>query len=162
MTKRGRYGDGSITQRGANSFRLRYRIGKQRFAKTVHGTHAEAKKELRALLRSGDVGTHIDPSKKTLTQWADHWLASGAPGRQMEAVGTRSIERYGQLLRVHVLPVLGAYKLQELDSTQIDTLYLAIEGKIAPPLSGTCIRHLARASRQRCGPRSWHSTRCSR
>ena len=34
MTKRS-YGDGGIDQRGKNSFRLRYRIGKQRYADDI-------------------------------------------------------------------------------------------------------------------------------
>jgi integrase len=137
MTKRS-YGNGSIDQRGENTFRLRYRIGKKRFQETFHGTRKEANARLRELLSSGDDGTHIEPTKMTLRQWADHWLASGAPGSQMEAVGTRSIERYGQLLRVHVLPVLGDHKLQQLDSTQIDTLYLSLAGKMA----ASTFRHL--------------------
>ena len=61
MTKRRAHGDGGIDQRGENSFRLRYRIGKKRYAKTFHGTRAEARTELRALLRSGDTGEHVAP-----------------------------------------------------------------------------------------------------
>ena len=43
MTKR-THGDGSIDQRGENSFRLRYRISKKRYQKTFHGTLAEARR----------------------------------------------------------------------------------------------------------------------
>jgi integrase len=129
--KRGRYGDGSITQRGENSFRLRYRIGKQRFAKTFHGTHAEAKKELRALLRSGDTGEHVEPTRMTVGEWIEHWLSIGAPGRKKKRAGRRSVERYEQLMRGHVIPELGAKKLQQLHPTDIDRLYQSIEGKLA-------------------------------
>ena len=51
----------ALTSTSENNFRLRYRIGKQRFVKTFHGTLADAKKELRALLRSGDTGEHVAP-----------------------------------------------------------------------------------------------------
>ena len=131
MTKRS-YGDGGIDQRGENNFRLRYRIGKKRFAKTFHGTLAEAKKELRALLRSGDTGEHVAPVKDTLGEWAEHWIAVGAPGRRRKASSARSVERYEQLLRVHILPTLGELKLQQIHPTDIDKLYLSLEGKIAP------------------------------
>jgi integrase len=131
MTKR-TYGDGSIDQRGENTFRLRYRIGKKRFSKTFHGTLAEAKKEVRALLRSGDTGEHVAPDKGTLAGWAKQWIEAGAPGRKKLAVGTRAIERYDQLLCKHVLPVLGEYKLQQIDSADIDKLYRELEGKMAP------------------------------
>ena len=40
MTKRS-YGDGGIDQRGENSFRLRYRIGRERHSVTFQGTLAE-------------------------------------------------------------------------------------------------------------------------
>jgi hypothetical protein len=75
MTKRS-HGDGGIDQRGENSFRLRYRIGKRRFAKTFHGTLSDAKKELRALLRSGDTGQHVAPDKISLGEWIEHWLST--------------------------------------------------------------------------------------
>ena len=69
MTKR-TYGDGSITKRGKSSFRLRYRIGKQRYSVTFQGTPAEARQELRRLLHSGDTGEHVAPDKATLASWA--------------------------------------------------------------------------------------------
>lgn len=131
MTKRA-YGDGGIDERGENSFRLRYRIGKKRYQKTFHGTRAEAKKQLRALLRSGDTGEHVAPDKGTLAEWANHWIEVDAPGRKKHAVGARAVERYEQLLRTHVLPTLGERKLQEIDSNDIDKLYLSLEGKISP------------------------------
>ena len=131
MTKRA-YGDGGIDQRGDNSFRLRYRIGEKRYQKTFRGTLAEAKKELRALLRSGDTGEHVAPDKATLAGWAEQWLAAGCPGRKRQGVGARALERYGQLLRKHVLPVLGERKLQQIDSADIDALYLSLDGKMSP------------------------------
>jgi integrase len=126
MTRRS-HGDGGIDQRGDNSFRLRYRIGKRRFTKTFHGTLSDAKKELRALLRSGDTGEHVAPDKGTLASWAKQWIDAGAPGRRRRKVGTRTLERYDQLLRTHVLPVLGDRKLQQLQSTEIDKLYLDLD-----------------------------------
>jgi hypothetical protein len=50
MTKRA-YGDGGIDQRGENSFRLRYRIGKQRHSVTFQGTLKEAKAQRTAEIR---------------------------------------------------------------------------------------------------------------
>jgi len=87
MTKRS-YGDGGIDQRGENSFRLRYRIGKQRYSVTFKGTLAEAKAELRRLLRSGDTGEHVEPTRMTLAQWAEHWISIGCPSsRNKKRVG---------------------------------------------------------------------------
>src|SRR4029077_12681392 len=109
-----------------------YRIGKKRYEKTFSGTRKEAKTELRRLLRSGDTGEHVAPDNATLAAWAKQWIEAGAPGRKRQAVGTRAIERYDQLLRTHVLPTLGDHKLQQIHSTDIDRLYIALEGRIAP------------------------------
>jgi integrase len=134
MTSRRTHGDGSIDQRGENVFRLRYRINKKRYHKTFHGTLAEAKKELRARLRCGDSGEHVAPDKATLSGWAKQWIEAGAPGRRRRKVGARALERYEQLLRTHVLPMLGERRLQELQSTEIDKLYLDLDvnKKISP------------------------------
>ena len=46
-------------------------------------------------------------------------------------MGNRSLERYGDLLRVHVKPALGNRPLQKLQSTEIDALYARLEDKIS-------------------------------
>jgi integrase len=130
--KKRTYGDGGIYEQGKNTFRVRYRIGKKRYSKTVEGTRSEAQKELRKLLRSGDTGEHVAPDNATLAVWAQQWIEAGCPGRKRQAVGARATERYEQLLRTHVLPALGEHKLQQIHSTDIDKLYLSLEGKIAP------------------------------
>lgn len=133
MTKRG-YGDGGIDERGENVFRLRYRVNGKRHTKTFHGTLSEARKELRGLVRSGDTGEHVDPTKITVGQWLDTWLEAGAPGRRRKKVSQRTLERYGQLLRTHVKPALGDKKLQQLRAPDIDKLYSSLDakGEIAP------------------------------
>lgn len=133
MSRRRRHhGDGGIDQRGENSFRLRYRINGQRHSVSFTGTPAEAKKKLRELLKSGDDGTHIDPSRMTVAQWAEHWLSIGAPGKKKISVGRRSLQRYGEFLRIHIVPHVGDRRLQQLHATDIDSLYDALAAKMAP------------------------------
>jgi integrase len=126
MTKRS-HGDGGIDERGDGIYRLRYRVNGRRFTKTFHGTLTEARKELRALIRSGDAGEHVDPTKMTVGQWIDQWIEAGAPGRKKKRVGQRTLERYEELLRVHVKPALGGRALQQVRATEIDKLYAALE-----------------------------------
>jgi integrase len=132
MTKRRDRGDSGIDQRGENSWRLRYRIKGQRFSRTFHGTLSEARKELRRLIRSGDTGEHVAPDKMTFGKWVELWIASGAPGRRQKRVGRRTLHRYAELLRCHVVPTLGTRPLQQLQATEIDALYQKFDGKIAP------------------------------
>ncbi|HKF08855.1 MAG TPA: tyrosine-type recombinase/integrase [Xanthobacteraceae bacterium] len=131
MTKRRDRGDGGIDERGKNSWRLRYRVKGKRITQTFHGSLSDARKELRRLLKSGDDGTHVAPDKITLGQWIAQWLAIGAPGRRQRGVGGRALARYGQLLRVHVVPVLGSRPLQQIQATELDALYCKLEGKVA-------------------------------
>jgi integrase len=126
------FGEGAIDQRGEQTFRLRYRVGGRRFTKTFHGNLSEARKELRALIRSGDTGEHVAPAKIKLSEWIDQWIAAGAPGRKKKKVNQRTLERYEELLRVHVKPKLGNRPLQKLAASEIDELYAEREGKIAP------------------------------
>ena len=128
------FGDGSIDKRGENTYRLRYRVSGKRLTKTMYGPVTEARKELRRLLREGDTGDHVAPTKITVGQWVDQWLEAGAPGRRRKKVSQRTLERYGQLLRTHVKPVLGNRPLQQLRAPEIDQLYsaMAAAAEIAP------------------------------
>jgi integrase len=131
MSKRS-YGDGGIETRGDDVHRLVYRIDGRRFRVTFHGTLKDARTKLRSLIRAADVGEHIDPSKLTVEQWIEQWIAAGAPGRKKKKVGQRTLERYEQLLNTHVKPAIGETILQHLRPTAIDELYRGLEGKIAP------------------------------
>ena len=124
--------EGACVRAGENAWRLRYRVNGKRHSKPFHGTKSEAIKELRRLLKAGDDGEHVDPHRKTVRQWIEHWLSAGAPGKRREKPSTRTVERYSQLLRTHVLPKLGDYRLQKLTPTQIDNLYTELATKIAP------------------------------
>src|SRR5580658_1440393 len=120
MTKKRAYGAGGLDARGENSWRLRYRVNGKSFTKTVHGTKSEAHKALRDMLHASDNGDHVAPDKMALHQWIDHWIAIGAPGnKRRREVGRRSIERYAELLRCHVVPTLGERPLQQVQATEI-------------------------------------------
>jgi integrase len=126
MAKR-QYGGGVVEQRGPGVFRLRYNIDGERFSKTiVGGTKAEAKVELRKLMKAGDDGAHVAPNKITVGEWIDQWLTSGAPGQRQEAVSQNTLERYTSLMNVHIKPKLGKRPLQQLKPGEIDNLYEAI------------------------------------
>jgi integrase len=132
MTKRREHGDGGIDERGPGTFRLRYRINRKRYSVTFKGTRAEAKAELRRLIRSGDMGAHVAPDRMTVAEWIKHWIEIGAPGRnKAKRAGRRTIERYEQLLNVHVVPVIGSVRLQELTPAEVEQLYRGLRDRIA-------------------------------
>jgi integrase len=140
MTKKRDHGDGGIDERGENTFRLRYRVNGKRFATTFRGSKRDAQTELRRLIRTGDDGTHTAPTRLTLSQWSQQWLALLARGDNRRGlVGARTRERYGELL-AYVLPTLGERALQKITATEIDDLYIKLEGR---GLSPNTVRHVA-------------------
>jgi integrase len=130
--RRGRYGDGTLDERGPDVWRLRYRANGKRVSQTFRGTRSAARKELRRLLRAADTGEHVAPDRLTLGAWIERWLAAGAPGRRQRALRGRTLERYEQLMRVHVIPALGDRALQKLRPAEIDQLYAGLKDRLAP------------------------------
>jgi integrase len=156
MTVKRSHGDGGIDARGENAWRLRYRVNGRRFSKTFHGTMLEARKELRRLIKSGDDGEHVAPDKITLAAWIDRWIAllerqQDDGERRRGLVNARTIERYAELLRCHVVPTLGARPVQQIQASEIDDLYVKIEKKLAPrtvhhvhTVLGACLKSAVR------------------
>jgi integrase len=148
MTKRLGYGEGSMDERGANQWRLRYRADGKRHTVTFHGTKTEARAELRRLARSVDTGEHVAPDRLTLAAWIDQWLdliernPAGARRRKRGLVNPRSLERYTELLRGRVVPILGERPLQKIKPTEIDKLYGKLENDPKHPLAPRTVHHI--------------------
>ena len=99
---------------------------------SFRGTKREAQVECSRLVTAMAGDSYVETSKLTVGNWITQWLEAGAPGRRRKKVSERTLERYGQLLRTHVVPALGSRPLQKLKATEIDRLYVGLEGKIAP------------------------------
>ena len=133
-----KYGVGRIEQRG-DKFRLRYSIDGRKYTKTIAASSkADAQKQLRSLLHSGDTGKHVGPSKITVGIWIDQWLkllkrnptSDVRKKRKRGLVNPRTQERYGQLLD-HVKAKFGSTTLQKLTGSMIDDLYMELERTLA-------------------------------
>jgi integrase len=145
MTKRRERGAGTITQRGENSFRLRYFIGQKRYWKTVRGTPADAKKELRALLHSGDTGAHVEPSKIIVAEFVrdrvKQWEANGD-------ISARTAERYRYLVENQIAPHIGTKLLQKLRPLDIEEWHTTLRNRgRADGKSGITARTIGHAHR---------------
>jgi integrase len=117
MKKRA-YGDGGIEPRGENCWRLRYRSTGKRLTVTFHGLKGEALKELRRLIKSGEDGEHIDPTKITLAEFLDRWERDWATGN----VSAKTLETYVHHLK-HVRRHLGSLSLQKIQPVHFAGLY---------------------------------------
>lgn len=129
-----RYRTGAIDERGHDVWRIRYRVGGENYSKTIHGSKADASKALRAALKAADDGAHVAPDRMTLAAWVTSWSAL-----QARKVQARTLERYEQLLRVHILPALGDKRLQQITGTKIDEFYGQLIDK---GLSARTIHHV--------------------
>jgi integrase len=76
-------------------------------------------------------GDFVPANKATVGQWIKHWLSIGCPGKKKRAVGRKTKERYGELLRTYILPTLGDRPLQKLQPSEIDTLYVRLAERIS-------------------------------
>jgi integrase len=98
--------EGSITQRGKNSFRLKFDIvsgdGTRRtVTETIHAANrSAAQKVLTARLAARDNGSWVEPSQKTLCEVIAETIAAGVYIPKIRA-------RYNEILRLHIAPYFG-------------------------------------------------------
>ena len=88
--------------------------------KTIRGTRDDAETELARLTGQAGKGTDLDAGKQTLETWIETWLELD------HDISTRTLERYAELLRGHVVPRLGRYPLATLGPLQIERCYAAL------------------------------------
>jgi integrase len=120
--------NGHIRERSPGAFELRYSLGtdpatgRRRVATaTVRGSKRDAEKELRPLLRSVDTGEHVDPSRITLREWLNTWLAAA---REEVSPGTH--EFYSHIVNRFLSPALGNLTIAKLAPAHIQETYNAL------------------------------------
>ncbi|MCC6387465.1 MAG: site-specific integrase [Dehalococcoidia bacterium] len=83
---------------------------------TVIGKKRDAQKALREALNKRDMGLTVATTKITVAEWLSGWLERHeAEGH----IGATAHERYEGIIRVHLTPMLGALRLQQLRPDQI-------------------------------------------
>lgn len=131
MSKRRGAGEGSVYHMSDGRWRGAIDLGWQngrRVRKVVTAkSRAEALTKLHATQRQLDQGVRVD-AKMTVGKWLDHWLATVVDGR-VGSDNTRA--NYEQIVRVHLVPVLGKIRLDKLSAEQVDDFLRAkvAEGK---------------------------------
>jgi integrase len=116
---------GHIRARGPGAWELKYDAGidpatGRRITKykTVRGAKRDAQRELRTVLTSIDGGTFTDPSKMMLAEWLRQWLAEA-----QHSVARKTLERYREIVELHLVPGLGAIPLAKLQAVHIQSYY---------------------------------------
>jgi integrase len=79
------------------------------------------------LLRSVDDGEHVDPSRMTVREWLDLWVAT-----TRAEVAPKTHERYAEITRCYLLPALGHLRLQKLTPGDIAKAYAHFDRDPSP------------------------------
>jgi len=78
----------------------------------------EAQIECATLISAIRAGTYIEPNKTTIAQFLDRWLEYTKAG-----VAPRTHERYAEIVRKNLVPLIGAVVLSKLKPAQISECY---------------------------------------
>ncbi len=121
MTRRGN-GEGSITRRKDGLYMARYWIetpaGKKR--KTIYGKEREeVAGKLIDALADRKKGLVFDADNLKVGEYLERWLADSV----RDTVRSTTFERYEQMVRLHIRPVLGKTKLKNLTPAHVRGLY---------------------------------------
>lgn len=121
---------GHVRRRGERSWELKYDVGadastgrrKTRYA-SFKGTKRDAEIELAKLVAAASKGETVDPSKITVAEFLDRWERDWATGN----VSPKTLERYSELMRMHVRPRIGVRRLQKLRMVDLNDLYATLQ-----------------------------------
>src|SRR6266567_569746 len=119
MAKRGN-GEGSIYRRNDGRWVGEMTIeGRRR--KFVYGkTRKEVQEKLQTALQELQQGIVLTgTARQTLEQFLTDWLENS----QKQSVRARTYERYEEIVRLHVVPVLGRHRLQKLSAQHLQSFY---------------------------------------
>jgi integrase len=83
------------------------------------GTKREAQIESARLICEVNGGTYLEPNKTTLAQYLERWL-----DHAKAQVSPRTHERYCEIVRKNIAPLLGAVSLTKLRPAQISAAYI--------------------------------------
>ncbi len=121
MTERRSRGDGGLhwnesRQRWVAEITIGYDGRGKRITRKRSGkTKTEAKDKLKELIRDYDDGLAIGPQNYTVREAVTYWLAYGLSGRSAATVAN-----YRGMAEIHIIPALGARKLRELSTEDVD------------------------------------------
>ena len=116
-------GQGHIRQRGKQSWRLKFDLGRdpatgKRLSRyvTFQGTKREAQAELNRLLNRRNEGTYVDPTKMSVAEYLEHWLTVDIERR----VASKTALRHRGIVKHQIVPRLGHVPVRRLTTTHIE------------------------------------------
>jgi integrase len=140
MARRRGNGEGSITRRKDGRWMGRYTVHTANGPKQkcVYGkTREEVRRKLTKAIADRDGGLVFDAEDFTVSQYLVRWLADSV----RDTVRTKTYERYESIVRVHLVPAIGALKLKALAPAHVRGLY---REKLDGGLASRTVLHIHR------------------
>lgn len=111
-------GEGSVYRQKENLWAASATVDGKR--KYFYGkTQKEAKDKREAFLQEVNKGVSVDAKKQTVEQFLVRWLEDS----QRQSVRPRTYERYEEVVRLHIIPMLGQHLLPKLSPHHVQSLY---------------------------------------
>ena len=116
---------GHVRRRGRTSWAIVLDLGRgvdgRRRQKwhSVRGTREDAERELGRLLNEIGTGAYVEPANISVADYLERWLSDYAHS----TVAPKTFERYREIIRSHVIPALGKWKLVKLRPLHVQTFY---------------------------------------
>jgi integrase len=136
----------TIVARGPGKFLIAIDLPKDANGKrkrrwiTFRGGKKDAKAEAARLETEAAGGGLVAPARLTVAEFLDHWLKAIKPN-----ISPKTYERYAEIVRNNIVPLLGSIRLQALTPLQVtNALADALERgrKDGGPLSRRSVHHL--------------------
>ena len=96
--------------------------GKQVQRSITGKTQKEVSQKLKAITTSIDAGTYTPPNRLTVGEWLDIWSRDYLAGAKAS-----TIEVYKYNIRLHIKPVIGSVRLQDLHAHTVQSLINGID-----------------------------------
>ena len=137
---------GTIHQRAPGVFLIAIDHGRDAKGKrirkwtTFKGTKRQAQAECARLINELKTGNYLEPSKTTVAQYLEHWLAD-----IRSRVSKKTHERYEEICRKNIAPLLGQIRLDGLKPIHISGAWSKAlqSGRVdGGPLSPRTVHHM--------------------
>ena len=133
LSKRGN-NEGSVTRRADGRWEARITLENGKRKSFYAKTRQEAARKLTGALRDQDAGLPVVGDKQLLVHFVASWLSSIHPN-----IKPKTYASYEQLMRVHVLPTLGAVPLSKVTAQHLQQVYAA---RLEAGASTTTVHHV--------------------
>jgi len=98
--------------------------GKRRLKRVMRKSRNDCLDALRDIKKQLDAGTIATAPSTTVGKWLDNWLDNILPQRDIKPT---TVYQYGNMIRLHLKPHLGAKRLGKLQPADIRAAYKAIQ-----------------------------------